>query len=165
MGLIVYEAIHLQVRQSRIIYLNVFWSISPLFSHCHLARSLPPAQQRERRGQNVCGEMQRKRAWMSESPPASGLLQRDPRTSTNRKFLRSLIVMTALPPARLPSLFSVMAPYGGRFVLWIQGLILCERQHSCLCSCGLHEPPQLAYRGLASSFSIHGLDVFLGFVQ
>lgn len=54
-----------------------------------------------------------------ESPPASGLLQRDPRTSTNRKFLRSLIVMTALPPARLPSLFSVMAPYGGRFVLWI----------------------------------------------
>lgn len=37
MGLIVYEAIHLQVRQSGIIYLNVFWSISPLFYHFHLA--------------------------------------------------------------------------------------------------------------------------------
>lgn len=40
MGLIVYEAIHLQVRQSGIIYSNVFWSISPLFYHFHLALPL-----------------------------------------------------------------------------------------------------------------------------
>lgn len=67
----------------------------------------------------MCGEMQRKRAWMSERVLQSGLLQRDPRTSPNGKFLRSVTVMTALLPARLPSLFSVMAPYGGRFVLLI----------------------------------------------
>lgn len=40
MGLIVYEAIHLQVRQSGIIYVNVFWSIYPLFYHFHLALRL-----------------------------------------------------------------------------------------------------------------------------
>lgn len=53
-----------------------------------------------------------------ESPRASSLLQRGPRTSQNGKFLSSLIVMIALLPAGLPSLFSVMAPYGVRFILF-----------------------------------------------